>query len=83
MSHVSVPGEEFYLFSRVDGQLHGKMRRLLSQEEGEGDLGQHAGDLGRLVELHVRSEGTPTRQRLLLIYKWDEVEDSRLLRMGF
>lgn len=60
MSHIPAPSVEFNLFSWVDGELHGGQRTLLSQEEGESDLGQHAGDLGRFVELHVRSEGTET-----------------------
>lgn len=57
MSHVSAPRKQFNLLSRVDGQLHGLRSGVLSQREGEGDLGQYTGNLGGLVELNVCSKG--------------------------
>lgn len=61
MSHIPTPSIEFNLFGRIDGELHGGRGRLQAQEEGEGDFGQHVGNLRWLVELHVRSEGTNTK----------------------
>lgn len=41
VSYVSVPGNAFYLFNRVDRQLHRMSRTLMCQQEGQGHLRQN------------------------------------------